>query len=175
MPKQVPRDAPGQYFSIEQYYLTEPQRSAIKQKHIHTILKLNCYRALLLGEEPEVNPSPEEIAAKMLRQYVCILATVAIPAYTGYITKANEAADYTTCDAVKTAAVAAHTDAQARAGSDVTAVTSISVSAGAPATSVTINGSATATDISAYYAQTIAFKSGVTSAAWNGTTWTLNS
>ena len=73
LPKQVPRDAPGQYFSIEQYYQTEPQRSAIKQKHIHTILKLNCYRALSLGEETEVNPSPEEIAAKMLRQYVCIL------------------------------------------------------------------------------------------------------
>ena len=36
-----------------------------------------------------------------------ILAGVAVPAYTGYINKANEAADISTCDAVKTAVVAA--------------------------------------------------------------------
>ena len=37
-----------------------------------------------------------------------ILGAVAIPAYTGYITKANEAADITQLDAVKTAAMAYH-------------------------------------------------------------------
>ena len=39
-----------------------------------------------------------------------ILAAVAVPAYTGYITKANQAADITTCDAIKTAVVAAYTE-----------------------------------------------------------------
>ncbi len=73
LPGQVPRDAPGQYFSIEQYYLTEPRLSEIKGKHIDTVLKLNCYRALSLDEEASVNPPPEEIAGKMRRQYVSIL------------------------------------------------------------------------------------------------------
>lgn len=39
-----------------------------------------------------------------------ILAGIAVPAYSGYIKKANEAADYTQLDAVKTAAVFAYTD-----------------------------------------------------------------
>ena len=39
-----------------------------------------------------------------------ILAGIAVPAYSGYIKKANEAADYTQLDAIKTAAVFAYTD-----------------------------------------------------------------
>lgn len=45
-----------------------------------------------------------------------ILAGIAVPAYSGYIKKANEAADYTQLDAIKTAAVFAYTDAQVKAG-----------------------------------------------------------
>lgn len=37
---------------------------------------------------------------------LAILAGVAVPAYSGYINSANQAADITTCDAVKTAAMA---------------------------------------------------------------------
>ena len=40
-----------------------------------------------------------------------ILAGIAVPAYSGYIKKANEAADYAQLDAVKTAAVFAYVDA----------------------------------------------------------------
>lgn len=39
-----------------------------------------------------------------------ILAGIAVPAYSGYIKKANEAADYTQLDSVKTAAVFAYTE-----------------------------------------------------------------
>lgn len=39
-----------------------------------------------------------------------ILAGIAVPAYSGYIKKANEAADYAQLDAIKTAAVFAYTD-----------------------------------------------------------------
>ena len=39
-----------------------------------------------------------------------ILAGIAVPAYSGYIKKANEAADYTQLDAIKTAVVFAYTD-----------------------------------------------------------------
>lgn len=39
-----------------------------------------------------------------------ILAGIAVPAYSGYIKKANQAADYTQLDAIKTAAIFAYTD-----------------------------------------------------------------
>ena len=73
LPEQVPKDGPGQYFSIEKYYLAWPQIAAVKQKHINVILKLNCYRDLSLDEETEVNPPPEEIAEAMRKRYVNIL------------------------------------------------------------------------------------------------------
>lgn len=165
--------------------MTEPQRSAIKQKHIHTILKLNCYRALLLGEEPEVNLSPEEIAAKMLRQYVCILAAVAIPAYTGYITKANEAADYTTCDAVLTAAQSALAKEGTVKSVEITVGTTPTVkvvynSGASGASDVTINditasGATGKVDFDLFFTGGLAsFKSGKTKATWNGSAWTLS-
>lgn len=46
-----------------------------------------------------------------------ILAGIAVPAYSGYIKKANEAADYTQLDAVKTAAIFAYTDTKIKADS----------------------------------------------------------
>lgn len=39
-----------------------------------------------------------------------ILAGIAVPAYSGYIKKANDAADYSQLDAIKTAVVFAYTD-----------------------------------------------------------------
>lgn len=39
-----------------------------------------------------------------------ILAGIAVPAYSGYIKKANDAADYAQLDAIKTAVVFAYTD-----------------------------------------------------------------
>ena len=41
---------------------------------------------------------------------LAILAGVAVPAYTGYIEKANQAADIVTCDAIKTAVFAAYAE-----------------------------------------------------------------
>ena len=43
LPKQVPKDSPGQYFAIKDFFLKE-QLSEIKKKHINVILKLNCYK-----------------------------------------------------------------------------------------------------------------------------------
>jgi len=51
LPRQVPRDSPGQYFAIERHYLREPQITAIKQRHIDLVLKLNCYYDLSLDDE----------------------------------------------------------------------------------------------------------------------------
>ena len=73
LPKQVPEDSPGQYFAIEEYYLSEPRFSAVKQKHIDLILKLNCYRDLALDEDGPVNPPPEQLAEKLSESYVSIM------------------------------------------------------------------------------------------------------
>ena len=61
LPKRVPADSPGQYFAVERYFL-DHQLSLIREKHIHFLLKLNCYRALSLEDGPEINPPPEKIA-----------------------------------------------------------------------------------------------------------------
>ena len=73
LPLQVPKDSPGQYFAIEEYFLQDKQLAEIKQKHINLILKLNCYRDNSIGEEIEVNPSPTRIADEMRERYLYIM------------------------------------------------------------------------------------------------------
>lgn len=61
LPKQVPAHAPGQYFAVERHYLSEPQRSAIRQKQLNVLWKLNCYMDIAVDEEQK-NPAPELLA-----------------------------------------------------------------------------------------------------------------
>lgn len=56
-----------------------------------------------------------------------ILAGIAVPAYSGYIKKANQAADYTQLDAIKTAVVFASTDAQLKTSDEYKDITKITV------------------------------------------------
>lgn len=72
LPERVKENAPGQYFAIERYWLTEPQRTEIKRRHADLILKLNCYCAVSPDDEAETNPAPERIAETILQRYVCI-------------------------------------------------------------------------------------------------------
>ena len=74
LPMQVPKDSPGQYFAVENYFLEEERLSAIKQKHINVILKLNCYRDLSIDEETEKNPRPERIAEEMRKRYLYLMS-----------------------------------------------------------------------------------------------------
>lgn len=106
-----------------------------------------------------------------------ILAGIAVPAYSGYIKKANEAADYTQLDAIKTAAVFAFTDAQVKAGNyDNTDVSRIAIAEDKTITVTPKTGTAVSNlDISAYYNMTdFTFKSGAKSATWTAANgWTL--
>ena len=70
LPKQVPKDSPGQYFAVEAYFLEEKRLAKIKQKHINMILKLNCYRQIIIGDDK--NPAPVWIDEVMRGQSVCI-------------------------------------------------------------------------------------------------------
>ena len=47
LPAQVPKGSPGQYFTIEDFFLRE-QLAEIKRKHLNVILKLNCYMDISL-------------------------------------------------------------------------------------------------------------------------------
>ena len=70
LPKQVPKDSPGQYFAIEGFFLKE-QLTEIKKKHIGVILKLNCYVDISI--DGEKNPAPERIRDIMMERYVYIM------------------------------------------------------------------------------------------------------
>lgn len=116
-----------------------------------------------------------------------ILAGIAVPAYSGYIKKANEAADYTQLDAIKTAAVFAYTDAQVKAGKyDEVDVDKIEVTGEKSSAAVTVTppaaAGATATAVPVtdgvkdyYDLANFEFKSDHTSATWTAAKgWALN-
>ena len=73
LPKQVPKDSPGQFFAVEEYFLEEKRLSSVKQKHIGLVLRLNCYKRISTDEWTTDNPSPEEIAEKMRSRHLCIM------------------------------------------------------------------------------------------------------
>lgn len=95
-----------------------------------------------------------------------ILAGIAVPAYSGYIKKANEAADYTQLDAIKTAVVFASTDKQVKAGNTYKDITKITVTNGA-ATAEPTEAAVTEAEIKTYYdISSFTFKSDNTQAVW---------
>lgn len=107
-----------------------------------------------------------------------ILAGIAVPTYSGYIKKANEAADYTQLDAVKTAAIFAYTDAKIKAdttGSPDVTVTEIDFTSGETTATVKTATDTTGTSVDIDdYCGTVALKT-AGSAKWTSTTdkWTL--
>ena len=56
LPAQVPRDAAGQYFAVERWFLQPERLAEIKEKHLRVILKLNCYRSISIDENRTFNP-----------------------------------------------------------------------------------------------------------------------
>lgn len=98
-----------------------------------------------------------------------ILAGIAVPTYSGYIKKANEAADYTQLDAVKTAAVFAYTDKKVAAGVDDVDVTEIDFTSGATTATVKTATDTTGTSVDIDgYCGTVTLKT-ASSAKWYAT------
>lgn len=105
-----------------------------------------------------------------------ILAGIAVPAYSGYIKKANQAADYTQLDAIKTAVVFASTDAQLKTSDeykDITQITVTPAATGSGDATVELEPSGlsiTADDIRPYYdLKDFKFKSDTSKATWYAT------
>ena len=105
-----------------------------------------------------------------------ILAAVAVPAYSGYIQKANKSADITTLDAVKTAAIAAC--AQDGAVTALTVTDGPATGTGAYTVTGTVNGTegvniaADKADFKMFYTGDITLKTGET-ASWTGGEWSI--
>ena len=104
-----------------------------------------------------------------------ILAAVAVPVYSGYISKAKEASDLTQLDAIKTAAVFAYTEAHVNDDSADLKVDSIEVTAASGTISAvkvesdTDLSDAIKTLVGSYpKLQSDKFASG---AKWDGTEW----
>lgn len=111
-----------------------------------------------------------------------ILAGIAVPAYSGYIKKANQAADYTQLDAIKTAVVFASTDAQLKTSDEYKDITKITVTPAASDSgdaTVVLEPSGlsiTANDIRPYYdLKGFKFKSDTASATWRAAAETPDS
>ena len=64
LPKQVPAGSRGQYFAIEQYYLTPEQSDRRCRQFSDILLKLNCYEdfEVFHAEEWVHNPRPQALA-----------------------------------------------------------------------------------------------------------------
>lgn len=107
-----------------------------------------------------------------------ILAGIAVPAYSGYIKKANEAADYTQLAAVKTAAVFAYTDkkvADDTTGTPDVNVTKITFTSAADSATVYTATDTAGTSVNIKdYCGTVTLKT-ASSATWEASTakWTL--
>lgn len=110
-----------------------------------------------------------------------ILAGIAVPAYSGYIKKANEAADLTQLDSIKTAVDFAYIEKSVQADKDGELTQIVVSKSGEAAATITVTGTAegvsvTKDDIEDYCKfSTFKFKSDNTTATWTSTSakWVL--
>ena len=67
LPKQVPENAGGRFFSIEQYYLEPSRYAVLREQFSDILLKLYCYYDLRLFVDDDTegiaNPEPELLAS----------------------------------------------------------------------------------------------------------------
>ncbi len=79
LPKQVPEDAGGRFFSVEDYYLEPSRYVVLRERFSHILLKLYCYYdlRLFIGDDTEglFNPEPEMLASHIMDNQgnLCIL------------------------------------------------------------------------------------------------------
>ena len=79
LPKQVPENAGGRFFSVEQYYLEPTRYTVMRERFSDILLKLYCYYDLRLfvddDSEGIANPDPELLASHIIDNQgnLCIL------------------------------------------------------------------------------------------------------
>jgi hypothetical protein len=91
LPKQVPADSPGRYFTVEKYFLAHLDE--LCRKFARVLIKLNCYRALRVSMDNEQwteDFSPEDLETFFQDSvdthtplFIRILPSEALLAFTG--------------------------------------------------------------------------------------------
>ena len=77
LPMQVPKDAGGQYFAVERYYLD--RMALLCGKYAQMFIKLNCYYDIAIshdGENWKRNPDPEDMERWL---GACLSASPTVP------------------------------------------------------------------------------------------------
>ena len=71
LPERVPADAPGQYFSVERFFLQPERLGTLRRKFAEILLRLNCYYDMAVSfdscESWEKNPDPESFMDRVIR------------------------------------------------------------------------------------------------------------
>ena len=79
LPKQVPENGGGRFFSVEQYYLEPTRYTVLREQFSDILLKLYCYYDLRLfvddDSEGFTNPEPKLLASHIMdnQHNLCIL------------------------------------------------------------------------------------------------------
>lgn len=79
LPKQVPENGGGRFFTVEEYYLEPSRYAVLREQFSDILLKLYCYYnlCLFIGDDTEgiFNPEPEMLAdlVKGNHDNLCIL------------------------------------------------------------------------------------------------------
>lgn len=70
LPSQVPKDAKGQYFAVDRYFIQPERLAGLYHRYGEILLKLNCYYDMSVtfdgGESWEMNPDPEQFSDKLI-------------------------------------------------------------------------------------------------------------
>ena len=70
LPKRVPKEASGQYFAVERYFLQPERIREIYRRYAEVFIRLNCYYSMAvsfdLGETWEEDPEPAAFVQKVL-------------------------------------------------------------------------------------------------------------
>ncbi len=69
LPEQVPKDAAGQYFAVERYFLQPERIVPLRRKYAELLLRLNCYVDMAVSFDScaswETNPDPKAFAERV--------------------------------------------------------------------------------------------------------------
>jgi len=74
LPQRVPERSRGQFFAVENYYLSGPCHERLCRQFGDVLLKLNCYHDLLVnhgGDEWVSNPAPETLVQWLAEEMDC--------------------------------------------------------------------------------------------------------
>ncbi len=76
-PRRVSSEFSDGFFSVESWFLKEPQRSMVNRKKLHFLLKLNCYMHFQVFKDEEekslLNPEPAVLRELIARHFLTIV------------------------------------------------------------------------------------------------------